>query len=195
MPTARALMFVHLGMDVEEQWEKAVDSLMHMSNLEIALVWRKLSSFAPLRDYRVHSEYKCLFKRAVREAERRVGASCFVSSSSRSREEGGGVDDGGESDTLSMVHSPPGYEFTGDEPGGGYRNGRETEIEGAAPFSLVEQNSSIPNLDLYQPSEHFGTGHTSFRVRGSTRRRPDNAMTRQRYNLTKGIHETVAGNL
>ena len=190
MPTARALMFVHLGMDVEEQWEKAVDSLMHMSNLEIALVWRKLSSFAPLRDYRVHSEYKCLFKRAVREAERRVGASCFVSSS-RSRKEGGGVDDGGESDTLSMVHSPPGYEFTGDEPGGGYRHGRETEIEGTSPFSLVEQNSSIPNLDLHQPSEHFGTGHTSFRVRGSTRRRPDIARTRQRYNLTKGIYETV----
>ena len=66
-------MFVHLGMDIEKQWEKAVNSLMNMSNLEVALVWRKLSSLAPPDDYRMHSEYKCLFKRACREAESRVG--------------------------------------------------------------------------------------------------------------------------
>ncbi len=71
----RALMFVHMGMDVEDQWEKAVYSLQHMSNLEIAMAWRRLSSRAPLGDFRVHSEYKCLFKRAVREAEGRVSNS------------------------------------------------------------------------------------------------------------------------
>ena len=67
----RALMFVHMGMEVEDQWEKAVDALRNMSNLEIALTWRRLSSRAPVDDFRVHSEYKCLFKRAVREAEGR----------------------------------------------------------------------------------------------------------------------------
>ena len=70
----RALMFVHMGMDVEDQWEKAVHALQHMTNLEIAMAWRRLSSRAPIGDFRVHSEYKCLFKRAVREAEGRVGA-------------------------------------------------------------------------------------------------------------------------
>jgi len=73
MLTARALMFVHMEMDAEQQWEKAVDSLTRMSNLEIALVWGKLSSLAPKDDFKTHSEYKCLFKRAVREAECRGG--------------------------------------------------------------------------------------------------------------------------
>ena len=65
----RALMFVHMGMEVEDQWGKAVEALRNMSNLEIALTWRRLSSRAPVGDFRVHSEYKCLFKRALREAE------------------------------------------------------------------------------------------------------------------------------
>ena len=68
----RALMFVHRGMDVEEQWEKAVNALCDMSNLHIALVWRRLSSYAGSRDFRTHSELKCLYKRAVREAEHRM---------------------------------------------------------------------------------------------------------------------------
>ena len=68
----RALMFVHQGMDVEEQWEKAVNALCDMSNLHIALVWRRLSSYAGSRDFRTHSELKCLYKRAVREAEHRM---------------------------------------------------------------------------------------------------------------------------
>ena len=68
----RALMFVHQGMDVENQWEKAVAALESMSNLEIALVWRRLSESVPVDDFKMHSEYKCLFKRAVREAEGRA---------------------------------------------------------------------------------------------------------------------------
>lgn len=62
-------MFVHRGMDVDEQWEKAVFEMSSMSNLEISMVWQRLSSSA--YDFRVHSEYKCLFKRAVREVETR----------------------------------------------------------------------------------------------------------------------------
>ena len=69
MCAERALIFVHLGMDVEEQWEKAVHAMGCMSNLEISLVWQRLSSAAV--DFRIHSEYKCLFKRAVREVESR----------------------------------------------------------------------------------------------------------------------------
>ena len=69
MCAERALIFVHLGMDVEEQWEKAVHAMGRMSNLEISLVWQRLSSTAV--DFRIHSEYKCLFKRAVREVESR----------------------------------------------------------------------------------------------------------------------------
>ncbi len=66
----RALMFVHRGMDVKNQWGRAIAALGHMSNLEIALVWRRLSESVPVDDFKLHSEYKCLFKRAVREAER-----------------------------------------------------------------------------------------------------------------------------
>ena len=69
MCAERALIFVHLGMDVEDQWEKAVHAMGCMSNLEISLVWQRLSSAAV--DFRIHSEYKCLFKRAVREVESR----------------------------------------------------------------------------------------------------------------------------
>jgi hypothetical protein len=77
MSAERALMFVHRGMDVENQWEKAVAALEGMSNLEIALVWRRFSESVPADDFKMHSEYKCLFKRAVREAEKRVGVGCY----------------------------------------------------------------------------------------------------------------------
>ena len=77
MSAERALMFVHQGMEVENQWEKAVAALESMSNLEIALVWRRLSESVPVDDFKMHSEYKCLFKRAVREAEERVGVGCY----------------------------------------------------------------------------------------------------------------------
>ena len=87
----RALMFVHMGMDVEEQWEKAVHALREMSNLEIALAWRRLSSRAPVCDVRVHSEYKCLFKRAVREAEGRVVNPVHKVGLAVGMDEGGGV--------------------------------------------------------------------------------------------------------
>ena len=68
----RALMFVHMGVDVENQWGRAVAALEHMSNLEIALVWRRLSGYVYAGDFKTHSEYKCLFKRALREAERHM---------------------------------------------------------------------------------------------------------------------------
>ena len=81
MSAVRALMFVHQGMDVENQWEKAVAALESMSNLEIALVWRQLSESVPVDDFKMHSEYKCIFNRAVREAERRIASMeiCSVS--------------------------------------------------------------------------------------------------------------------
>ena len=65
----RALMFVHMGVDVENQWGRAVAALEHMSNLEIALVWRRLSGYVYAGDFKTHSEYKCLFKRALRGGE------------------------------------------------------------------------------------------------------------------------------
>jgi hypothetical protein len=77
MSAERALMFVHQGMDIGNQWEKAVVALEGMSNLEIALVWRRLSESVPADDFKMHSEYKCLFKRAVREAEKRVGVGFY----------------------------------------------------------------------------------------------------------------------
>jgi len=67
----RALMFVHMGVDVENQWGRAVAALEHMSNLEIALVWRRLSGCVyNAGDFKTHSEYKCLFKRALCDAGR-----------------------------------------------------------------------------------------------------------------------------
>ena len=76
MSAERSLMFVHRGIDVEDQWEKAVVALVSMSNLEIAIVWKRMSESVTSGDFRTHSELKCLFKRAVREAESRTVAVC-----------------------------------------------------------------------------------------------------------------------
>jgi hypothetical protein len=105
MSAVRALMFVHQGMDVENQWEKAVAALESMSNLEIALVWRRLSESVPVDDFKMHSEYKCLFKRAVREAEERVGVGCYHQNLNNSCE----IDDNGSVYCGGSVHyeGPP----------------------------------------------------------------------------------------
>jgi hypothetical protein len=66
----RALYFVHRGVDVENQWSNALISMRDMSNLELALVWKRLSETVPFDDLRLHYEYKCLYKQAVREVER-----------------------------------------------------------------------------------------------------------------------------
>lgn len=138
-------MFVHLGMDIEKQWEKAVNSLMHMSNLEIALVWRKLSSFAPLSDYRVHSEYKCLFKRAVREAESRGYGGCAVHTAR-------GVVDGDLSDDCVVVEEEELFDGINSGHPGGLRNGwdKPPPGEGIIPFTLDEEKQVL-DLSLFTP--------------------------------------------
>jgi hypothetical protein len=99
----RALMFVHMGMDVEDQWEKAVHALQHMTNLEIAMAWRRLSSRAPIGDFRVHSEYKCLFKRAVREAEGRAANPGQYVGSDAVMDTGGAWDESGSCVNFGSV--------------------------------------------------------------------------------------------
>jgi hypothetical protein len=90
-------------MDVEDQWEKAVHAMGCMSNLEISLVWQKLSSAAV--DFRIHSEYKCLFKRAVREVESRLS----VTGCKRSSVLRGVVGDFCNNDACSVRYEYPGH--------------------------------------------------------------------------------------
>jgi hypothetical protein len=70
MLAGKALFFVHKGMDLEQQWRKAVLAFEEMSNMEIALAWQWLSGLVAHGDFKTHSEYKCLYKRAYLEAGR-----------------------------------------------------------------------------------------------------------------------------
>ena len=127
MSAERALMFVHMGMDVENQWEKAVQMLGGMSNLEVALVWRRFSELVPVDDFKMHSEYKCLFKRAVREAEGRNGGG-GVSCSRKY----GGAHDFNDNDSVLIAPSIR-YEFDRESCGNSVRYQR-----GNSGFSLTE---------------------------------------------------------
>ena len=63
----RALQHVHNKVDTEQQWSRAVGCLQAMTDLQIALAWQALSSGA---DPVALSQYKMLFKRALRAAGR-----------------------------------------------------------------------------------------------------------------------------
>jgi septal ring factor EnvC (AmiA/AmiB activator) len=72
MDVSRALRHVHEDIDTENQWARAVRGLQGMSNMELALVWRELADAALGREEVVVllSQYKMIFKLAVREAGR-----------------------------------------------------------------------------------------------------------------------------
>jgi predicted RNase H-like nuclease (RuvC/YqgF family) len=65
---SKALQHVHNGTDTENQWRRAVQCLRTMDELRVALAWQRLS--APLQTRITLSQYKMLFKCALRAAER-----------------------------------------------------------------------------------------------------------------------------
>jgi len=67
---SKALQHVHIGTDTENQWRRAVQCLRTMDELRGALAWQRLS--APLQTRITLSQYKMLFKCALRAAEREV---------------------------------------------------------------------------------------------------------------------------
>ncbi len=146
----RALVFVHRGMDVEEQWERAVYAMSSMSNLEISMVWQRLSSSA--YDFRVHSEYKCLFKRAVREVETRV------SFNGCKRKCVGGFND---NDVCSVR-----YEFPGHATAFSSR-----ESSGLTPDHYTQQDKDDLAGDLLETIEQYGIGE-EIRARLQSKRTP-----------------------
>jgi hypothetical protein len=144
MSAERALMFVHMGMDVENQWEKAVQMLGGMSNLEVALVWRRFSELVPMDDFKMHSEYKCLFKRAVREAEGRNGAG---GGGSKRVGRLGVVNEGSYMypDNISNLNfGSDGYEFDRDSCGHSVRYQR-----GNSGFSITESQHEAEREKKY----------------------------------------------
>ena len=68
----KALNNVHRGVEPKAQWERAVQCMRGMSNLEIANAWIEFSSPVASLDTSTaivrHSQYRELFKRAVKEA-------------------------------------------------------------------------------------------------------------------------------
>ena len=64
----KALQHVHNGTDTENQWRRAVQCLRTMDELRVALAWQRLS--APLQTRITLSQYKMLFKCALRAAGR-----------------------------------------------------------------------------------------------------------------------------
>jgi hypothetical protein len=73
MEVSNALRHVYNSIDTQKQWRRAVDGLRAMTEQERAYVWKlfssdnlKLESPAALI---IHSQYKALFKSAVREAK------------------------------------------------------------------------------------------------------------------------------
>jgi len=65
-----ALTCVHDKIEVQSQWKRAVEALRCMSHMQIAVAWVDLSTYAmKIGDERVHSQYKTLFQRALKEAE------------------------------------------------------------------------------------------------------------------------------
>lgn len=142
----KALVFVHKGMDVENQWERAVVALEQMSNLEIAMVWRRLSESVPADDFKTHSEYKCLFKRAVREAEHHDTRRCELYGFGSTRDK---KDCGFFNDTYCDVGLEPSLHFEYD------RNSIGSSIRYNRGDSGFSGTSSFKERDRDRPYELF----------------------------------------
>lgn len=65
-----ALTHVHCHVDTDNQWKRAVESLGHMSNMDIALAWLDLSKYAvSIGNQTTVAEFKVLYRRVLRENE------------------------------------------------------------------------------------------------------------------------------
>lgn len=83
--TARALCYVHESQENENQWAIAVDHIKQMNNQQKACLWLELTQYTQdvdiIRSLTLHSEFKTLYKQALREAEAASGGRecCAVS--------------------------------------------------------------------------------------------------------------------
>ena len=91
---SKALRHVHNQLDVEKQWVRAIGGLAPMTHLQRAQVWADLSSHTLIMDAQrapvVLSQYKALYKAALKEIDARRGG-------------GGGVCDESEGAVWDML--------------------------------------------------------------------------------------------